>query len=119
MKCCITIRSFVCLLFFVPILFSCKKDVTPVQLCVEEVSFAETIQPFIELNCSTSGCHDASASGGYEFLDFPSVSTNASIILNVIKHEGGFSPMPMNGPKTADSTILQFQCWIEQGKLNN
>jgi len=98
---------------------SCKKDIAPVATCVDEISYTQDVKPIIDLNCSTSGCHDASLSGGYSFVSYVSVSANASTILNVINHESGFTPMPYGNGKLADSTIQKINCWIQQGKLNN
>ena len=108
-----------CLLLVV-LISSCKKDMAPVAECVEEVSYSAKIQPVIELNCSTSGCHDAAAQGGVNLVSYIGVSANADKILNVIQlEEGNVDLMPLGGPRLADSTIEQFNCWIQQGKLNN
>ena len=45
------------------------------------------------------------------------ISANATAILNSIK--GNTQLMPLNGPQLNDSLIKQFNCWIQQGKLNN
>lgn len=102
---------------------SCTKDQVNVGNlpadCQDTVLFSEQIAPMIEVNCSTSGCHDASAAGGYIFLDYNDVSANATVILNVIKHESGYIPMPSGAPQLPDSIIQQFGCWVIQGKQNN
>ena len=98
---------------------SCKKDIAPLATCVDEISYTQDVKPIIDLNCSTSGCHDASTAGGYSFISYVSVSANASAILSVINHESGFTPMPYGTGKLADSTIQRINCWIQQGKLNN
>lgn len=71
------------------------------------------------MNCSTSGCHDASGSGGYNLTTYSATADNANTILSVIKQEPGYSPMPLGGAKLADSLIQYFECWIIQGKLEN
>lgn len=92
----------------------------PEPTCVEEISFSEKVQPMIELNCSTSGCHDVAAQGGVNLVSYIGVEANADKILNVIQLEDGNSDlMPIGGPRLPDSTIQQFNCWIQQGKLNN
>lgn len=102
---------------------SCNKDKTPVIVptdCPDTISFAGIVEPMMEQNCSTSGCHDAStATAGYDLDGYSNISANASAILNVIRHEGGVTPMPYLQPKFNDSLIQQFNCWISQGKLNN
>ncbi len=101
---------------------SCNKDKTPIIVpgeCEDTVSFVGKIQPMIELNCATSGCHDTGSAGGYNLIGHGNISANANQILNVIRHESGVSPMPKNLPKLNDTLIEQFNCWMVQGKLNN
>lgn len=98
---------------------SCKKDKTEIPTCVEEISYAQQVKLVLDLNCTTAGCHDASAAGGYNLITHTNVAANAELILSVINHESGFTPMPMGGSQLADSTIQHFSCWIEQGKQNN
>lgn len=103
---------------------SCKKDKVPVidvvLECEDTISFATQIEPIIVSNCSVSGCHNAASSAnGYNLEGHGNISSNADVILTVIRHEGGLSPMPQGGNKLADSLIQQFKCWRDQGKLNN
>lgn len=104
---------------------SCRKDKVAVEPfnpeeCTETISYTEDVQPILDINCSTSGCHNSnSGSAGYVFESHPQVSDNADIILSVIKHESGFSAMPQGGDKLSDSTIQKIECWINQGKLFN
>ncbi len=102
---------------------SCNKDKTPLPVasdCPDTIFFSAVVEPMIQQNCSTSGCHSASsAAGGYNLVGHGNVSANASIILDVIKHEGPVAPMPLGQPKLNDTIIQQFKCWIDQGKLNN
>lgn len=101
---------------------SCKKDKTSPATsgdCPDTISFATKIEPLIQQNCSTTGCHDAASAGGYNLLGHSNISANATIVLSVIKHDAGVTPMPFGGTKLADSLATQFNCWIQQGKLNN
>ena len=100
---------------------SCTKDKTPIEVkeCPEVISFATQIKPVIELNCSTSGCHDASGSGGYVFLTYNDILLHADNILKAIRHDSGTNPMPLGADKLPDSIAQQMNCWITQGKLNN
>jgi len=98
---------------------ACKKDKTPPAECVDAISFAVDVEPLIVANCSTSGCHDASAAGGYDLTSYVGIAANAPRILNVINHDAGFVPMPQGGDKLADSLIQKVDCWIRQGKLDN
>ena len=101
---------------------SCTKDVTAEPFsgdCLDTISYSNFIQPLMNTNCNTSGCHDASSAGGLEFLNYNDISTNANVILSAINHDGIFTNMPLGETKLADSLIQQFQCWIAQGKLEN
>lgn len=103
---------------------SCAKDkvpvtVTPASDCADTIHYALDIVPLVQQNCSTTGCHDQSASAGYSFLTYTDVSQNATIMLRTMKYEAGVQPMPQGVDKLADSLIQHFECWILQGSLNN
>lgn len=105
---------------------SCNKDKTQIEPivepgeCPDTISFATTVEPLIQANCSTSGCHDAAtASQGYNLEGYTNISANASAISNVINHNGGVTPMPFGQPKLNDTLIKQFDCWVSQGTLDN
>lgn len=103
-------------------LISCKKDdiEEPDVECQEEISYASDIATIVATSCNTSGCHNAaSASSGYVFETHAQVSDNASIILSVIRHDGGVQAMPQGGTKLPEEQIDKVDCWIQQGKLNN
>lgn len=103
------------------VLVSCKKDkvgdnVDPA--CVDTVSFAETILPMMETNCT--GCHGSfSNTTGYTITNHTNISTHATAILNAMRGEAGFQQMPDGLPALPDTIIKKFECWIDQGKLNN
>ncbi len=103
----------------------CKKDKTiepiepVVEPCPDTISFAIVVEPIIQQSCSVTGCHNASAAGGYNLIGYANISTNASVILNVINHNSGFVPMPLGGAKLANNLIEQINCWNLQGALNN
>lgn len=110
---------FFCLFVFGVLILSCRKDKALDVDCFEEISFSEQIQPLFETNCTVSGCHDATAEGGYDFTTHASISENADRILSTINHESGVAQMPLGEPKLADSLIVQFICWKNNGKLDN
>lgn len=103
------------------ILSSCTSDkITPTpSACPDIVSFSTQIQPMINANCATSGCHNVSGPGIPALTNYSEVEANAESILTVIRQENTPSPMPQGAPKLADSLIQQVACWISQGKLNN
>lgn len=113
-----------CIIFiFAGLAFSsCKKDkVEDIDVdCPDEISYASDIATILATSCNTSGCHNAAGgSAGFVFENHSQVSDNATMILNVIRHEAGFSPMPKFAAKLSDEQINKVACWIEQGKLNN
>lgn len=87
--------------------------------CVDLISYAQVIEPMINQSCNVSGCHNSTASAGYEFTSYDVVSNNATIINKVISRESGVTPMPYGQDQLPDSLIAKFRCWIEQGTLNN
>jgi hypothetical protein len=102
---------------------SCNKDQTSIavpQQCADTISFSGIVEPMIQANCATSGCHGAASSAaGYNLEGHLNISANANAILNVIRHESGVVAMPYFQPKMNDSIIEQFNCWVFQGKMNN
>lgn len=106
------------------VVLSCTKDKVPVVVedpgaCPDTISFSATVMPLINTNCSTSGCHDAANAGGYTLTNYSEVSANATVILNVMRHDAGFTPMPFGGNPLPADQIQHFDCWILQGKLDN
>lgn len=115
-------RSYLIFIFAGLALSSCKKDtVEDIGVdCPDEISYASDVATILATSCNTSGCHNAAGSAaGFVFENHSQVSDNATIILNVIRHEAGFSPMPKFAAKLSDEQINKVACWIEQGKLNN
>jgi len=102
-------------------LLACEKDMAAEPMCATIVSYSEKIQPLIDMNCSTSGCHDQTGQqGGVNLTSYEGVRDNADKILSVIQLDQGNSGlMPLGGPKLADSSIRHFNCWSNHGKLNN
>jgi hypothetical protein len=101
----------------VAFLISCAKDKTPDPAsinCPTTISFANQVKPMIDANCI--GCHDA----GQTLPDLSThaaVSQNATAVLNSLK--GTTILMPQGGPALSDTLIQEFECWINQGKLDN
>lgn len=98
---------------------SCKKDKVTSILdpnCTDTIYFNQEILPLITDNCTS--CHDVGNSTGYTYTNHTNISANASSALNAMRGDG-FQLMPQNGPALNDSLIQKFNCWINQGKLNN
>lgn len=107
-------------------LSACLKDrtseyveVAPVA-CADTVFFqAEIMGEIMDVSCNTVGCHDAgTGSGSYVLENYTQVAGAATVLVGVMNYTAGL-PMPQGSPKLADSLLQKFDCWIEQGKLNN
>lgn len=106
------------------IFHACSKEKAPKQpittTITETISFSQKIQPLIQQNCATSGCHDAgTAENGYNLSNYAGISNNAEDMLYSMRGQNGFTPMPFGGPMLENMLIDQFQAWIAQGKLEN
>jgi len=98
---------------------SCSKAKAPPALpqvvCTSTISFSQQIAPMIEENCS--GCHGVGAGTTPVLSNYEEISTNADAIIHALR--GTPQLMPQDGPALADSLIQQFQCWMQQGTMNN
>lgn len=88
---------------------------TPVDCSTVNAKFAANVLPLISAKCATSGCHDATASGGLVFQSYAQISgakdrINARAVVE--------KTMPAAGPlQPAEINIIK--CWIESGAPNN
>lgn len=120
-------KSIVLVVFVLAGLSSCLKHkaIEPNQTiivveCLDTVSFSNEILPqLLTPSCNTASCHGANAAGGYDLTTYGSVSINSGIILNAMQQNNGFVAMPLGAPMLNDSLLSKFNCWINQGKLNN
>jgi hypothetical protein len=116
------------ILFFTVVGFSltaCLKDkstepITAVP-CSDTVYFNDDLLvPLFNNSCNVSGCHSAAdAAAGRIWVAHDSISNHADEIFLAISHDASKAPMPLGGDKIADSLIQKFDCWIQQGKLDN
>jgi uncharacterized membrane protein len=77
--------------------------------------FAADVLPLITSKCATSGCHDATASGGVVFQNYAQINAvkdriNARAVVE--------KTMPTAGPLSQAETNI-IKCWIESGAPNN
>lgn len=109
------------------LIYSCTKDKAPeitvvdpnnfiTAECPDTIKFSAQILPTISNYCF--GCHASGNTSIPEIKDYATISSNASKMLERMKATGS-ALMPQGGPALNDSLIKQFQCWINQGKLNN
>jgi hypothetical protein len=111
-----TTLSLLSIATFILIGVSCTKDKTPAALydCPTTISFATTIKPMIDANCIS--CHGTGGTAP-AMTNYSEISNNATAISGTLK--GTPQLMPLGGPALADSLINKFDCWIQQGKLEN
>lgn len=98
---------------------ACSKAKAPPALpevvCTSTISFSQQIAPMIQENCA--GCHGSGAGTSPVLSNYSEISENADIIIHAMR--GTPQLMPQGGPALADSLLQQFQCWMQQGKMNN
>jgi hypothetical protein len=84
-------------------------------------TYSGLAKPILQSNCAISGCHDATASGGINLTTAAGAQAIArdGRLLNAINHAGNVSPMPKNGAKLNDCTILAISRWVTAGAQNN
>jgi hypothetical protein len=106
--------------FAIILLIACTKEKTPVTPpsiinsdCPDTIKFSNQILPMLTDNCF--GCHNNGTSP--TLSNHTNISSNATKILKTLK--GELQLMPQGGPALNDSLIKQFECWINQGKMNN
>lgn len=86
----------------------------------EEVSFAETVMPIIDLTCA--GCHSGNVpSGGIDLTTYDGVKEVAENgnLVGAISWDSNFSNMPQGGDQLSDCIIDQIKSWVDAGALNN
>jgi len=106
-------------------IYSCDGDEEPVDppVIVEECDAARTytddIQAIIETNCAIAACHDAaSAAADIVLADYTTVAAEAEMsrFLSAIRHESGFTAMPIGAAQLSEELITEIACWVEQGR---
>lgn len=108
-------------------LYSCKPDnVTPVDCPSGIVSFSSQVQPIINQNCNTSGCHGYINEAPFQLLTHQQIDS-AAVYCNLLlslKHQTPL-PMPRIDPLLPDAYMLPdsiiqiIECWMNQGRQNN
>lgn len=90
-------------------------------LCqLDTLSYSKQIRPIVTQRCLP--CHDnLQAQGGYILDNYSDISAEAlnGVLLGVIRHENGYSPMPKDAPSMPACEISAIEKWIAQGAPNN
>lgn len=80
------------------------------------VSFSNTIEPIISMNCAVSGCH---VNGN----QLPTLETYEQIAANaaMIRHRtsNGIMPPPTSGISISQEEIDNIACWVDAGAPQN
>ncbi|MNU87846.1 hypothetical protein D3C71_776430 [compost metagenome] len=97
----------------------CTKAKAPAPMigatCSDTISFTHQIAPVIQDKCSS--CHGSGAGTSPVLSNYAEIADQAENILNAL--HGTPQLMPQGGPALEDSLIRQFDCWIQQGKMDN
>lgn len=113
----LALGSIAALALFLP--SACTKAKTPPALpgvtCNSTISFSAQIAPMIEENCAV--CHGVGAGTSPVLSNHAEISANAEAIIQALR--GTPQLMPQGGPALPDSLIQQFQCWLQQGRMQN
>jgi hypothetical protein len=86
--------------------------------------YATFVQPLMNAQCATSGCHNAaSAAAGANLGTYTAtkayITNSKAFFLGSIKHTSGYSQMPKGGSTMAACDIKKLETWINAGMLNN
>lgn len=113
-------KTFIALtVIIITVLAACSKssgggNTAPIT-CSSTPSFASSVNPIIQANCTGSGCHDATSSNGPGALITHQRIFDARTSIRAAVISGS---MPKNGSlTTAQKTAIV--CWIDGGAPNN
>ncbi len=85
----------------------------------DDITYAKSIQPIIQSECATQGCHVSGGSGPTDFSTFDGVKAdvdNGSLKKRMI--DGNPNIMPPSG-KLPETTLDKIVCWLNAGAPNN
>ena len=94
----------------------CKKEALDVYECatVSGLTFDDHIFPILDLHCRNGSCH-----GRFDDYDKVKKFVDNDKLLGSIQHKDGYSNMPKDSDKLADSLIITISCWIQDGARKN
>ena len=77
--------------------------------------FSADVNPIIQSNCATSGCHGSGSSNGPgPLLTFDQIRNAAASIKSAVVSKS----MPLGGT-LSNAQIQSISCWVDNGTLNN
>jgi mono/diheme cytochrome c family protein len=95
-------------------------DKEPTDCNLGEVKYSVQVKSILQKNCYA--CHSTGSNIGGILLDnYTNVRNTATsgLLLGVVNHAPGFSPMPKGGGKLANCDIEALQTWLDNGTPNN
>lgn len=104
-----------CLLF--PIYFACdKNEYKDLDCSNEQASFTSEIQPIIQSNCMSSGCHELNSKNGdfSAYTEIKGKANNGSLKKRVLIEKD----MPPSNALTL-AERKKIKCWLDNGAQNN
>ncbi|TGE27021.1 hypothetical protein [Hymenobacter metallicola] len=87
---------------------------------VLSTTYSATISPILDQNCRT--CHSSRfPSGNVNLEGYTQVKryADSGLLVGVVSHADGFSPMPQGMPKLSDCDIARIKKWVEDKAPNN
>ena len=95
---------------------SCEKEPLDIYECInyQDLSFDDQIFPILNLNCMNGSCH-----GQFDDYEYIKRYVDNDKLLGSIQHKKGYSAMPKNEARLADSLIVKISCWIQNGAPKN
>lgn len=96
--------------------YSCASDSESdvVEVPTEPITYTNTMAPLMSASCSTSGCHNSSASaGGYILETYTQV--RAAFESGPALSEIETGSMPIGSGKLSDTTINNVKTWMNEG----
>jgi cytochrome c5 len=84
------------------------------------VTYALTISPLLDANCRD--CHNQAvpvANINLEGYEQTKRYADNGLLVGVVTHAKGFSPMPKDGARLSDCDISCIKAWVAAGALNN
>ena len=94
---------------------------SPVDQCDSvQYTYTGNIEAIFQVNCATSGCHDAqTGQGGVKLTTYQEVKSKVDagrISARMLDGNPSFMPPPPDGSgKLPDSTLAKVQKWIDEG----